>query len=99
MSQFIGFGIAILWKKFILKFTYSEKATKFCEISTVDLTVITLDKSMVEISQKFVAFSEYMSLNTQYMRNPDIVYMLKMEYGWNFWLKVSFIICIYTIVC
>ena len=42
---------------------YSEKATKFCEISTVDLTVTTYDKSMVEISQKFVAFSEYMNFN------------------------------------
>ena len=39
-----------------LKFIYSKKATKFCEISTVDLTVTT-----VEISQKIVAFSEYMN--------------------------------------
>ena len=30
------------------------------------------------------------------MRNPDIVYTLKMEYGLNFWLKASFIICIYA---
>ena len=37
---------------FIVKFIYSEKATKFCEISTVDLTVATLDKSTMEISQK-----------------------------------------------
>ena len=44
-----------------LKFIYSEKATKFCKISTVDLTVTTQDKSTVEISQKFVAFSEYMN--------------------------------------
>ena len=44
-----------------LKFIYSEKATKFCEISTVDLTITTWDKSMVEISQKLVAFSEYMN--------------------------------------
>ena len=42
----------------MLKFIYSEKATKFCEISTVDLTVTTSDKSTVEISQKFVAFSD-----------------------------------------
>ena len=35
-----------------LKFIYSEKATKFCEISTVDLTVTKQGKSMVEISQK-----------------------------------------------
>ena len=39
----------------VVKFIYSEKATNFCEISTVDLTVTTLDKSMVEILQKFVA--------------------------------------------
>ena len=44
-----------------LKFIYSEKATKFCEISIEDLTITTYDKSTVEISQKFVAFSEYMN--------------------------------------
>ena len=38
-----------------LKFIYSEKATKFCEISTL---------SMVEISQTFVAFSEYMNFKS-----------------------------------
>ena len=27
--------------RLLLKFIYSEKATKFCEISTVDLTVTT----------------------------------------------------------
>ena len=37
----------------------SEKATKFCEISTLLLSVCTVDKSKVEISQNFVAFSEY----------------------------------------
>ena len=42
-------------------FMYSEKARKFCEISTVDLTVTTQDKSTMEISQKFVAFSEYIN--------------------------------------
>ena len=48
-------------KGLTLKFIYSEKATKFYEISSVDLTVTTQDKSTVEISQKFVAFSEYMN--------------------------------------
>ena len=33
-----------------LKFIYTEKATKFCEISTLLLSVCTLDKSKVEIS-------------------------------------------------
>ena len=45
----------------VVKFIYSEKATKLCENSTVDLTVTTLDKSNVEISQICVAFSEYMN--------------------------------------
>ena len=38
---------------------YSEKATKFCEIFTLLLTVCTVVKSKVKISQNFVAFSEY----------------------------------------
>ena len=39
-----------------LKFIYSDKATKFCEISTLLLPERTVDKSKVEISQNFVAF-------------------------------------------
>ena len=49
--------------KDVLKFMYSEKATNFCEISTVDLSYVVTVKSTVEISQNFVAFSEYMNLN------------------------------------
>ena len=44
-----------------VKFVYSEKATKFREISTLLLSTIHTDKSKVEISQNFVAFSEYMN--------------------------------------
>ena len=44
-----------------LKFIYSEKATKFCEILTLLLTVCTVVKSKVKISQNSVAFSEYMN--------------------------------------
>ena len=44
-----------------LEFLFSEKATKFCEISTLLLTVRTVIKSKVEISQNFVAFQEYMN--------------------------------------
>ena len=46
-----------------VKFIYSEKATKFCEISTLLLSICTEDKSKVEILQNFVAFSEYWILN------------------------------------
>ena len=42
------------------KFTYSEKATKFCKIPTVDLTGTRQDKSTVQILRNFVALSEYM---------------------------------------
>ena len=45
----------------MLKFIYSQKATKFCKISTVDLSYVEPVKSTVEISQNFVAFSEYMN--------------------------------------
>ena len=44
-----------------LKLIYSEKATKFCQISTILLTVV---KSKVEILQNFVVFSEYMNFTT-----------------------------------
>ena len=44
-----------------LKFIYSEKATKFWEISTIDLSYVVTVKSTVEILQNFVAFSEYMN--------------------------------------
>ena len=40
---------------------YSEKATKFWEISNVDLFYVVLVKSTVEILQNFVAFSDYMN--------------------------------------
>ena len=51
----------------MLKFIYSEKATKFCEIFTLLLTVCAVVKSKMKISQNFVAFSEYMSFNTKYL--------------------------------
>ena len=44
-----------------LKFTYSEKATKFCEIFPLLLTTVHTVKSKGKISQNFVAFSEYMN--------------------------------------
>ena len=50
-----------MWWK--IKFIYSDKATKFCEISTVDLSYVVPVKSTVEILQKFVAFPEYMNFN------------------------------------
>ena len=45
----------------VLKFIYSEKATKFCDISTALLSYVVPVKSKMEILQNFVAFSEYMN--------------------------------------
>ena len=47
----------------LVKFIYSEKATNFFKISTVDLFYVVPVKSTMEISQNFVAFSEYMNFN------------------------------------
>jgi len=49
---------------FLVKFIYSEKATKFCEIFTLLLFYVVPVKSKVEISQNFVAFSEYMNFTS-----------------------------------
>ena len=48
-----------------VKFIYSEKATKFCKIFPLLLTVCTVVKSKGKISQNFVAFSEYMNFTTR----------------------------------
>ena len=45
--------------KYVLKFTYSEKATKFGEVFPLLLTVCTVCNG--KISQNFVAFSENMT--------------------------------------
>jgi hypothetical protein len=51
------------------KFICSEKAAKFCEIFTLFLTGTTKDKGKVNISQNFVAFSEYMNFNKNEIGN------------------------------
>ena len=45
----------------LAKFVYSDKATKFCEISTLLLSYVVPVKSKVKISRNFVASSEYMN--------------------------------------
>ena len=46
--------------KKVLKFIYSQKATKFFKISPLLLTALHTVKIKGKISQNFVAFSEYM---------------------------------------
>ena len=49
-----------------LKFIYSEKATKFCEIFPLLLTAAHTVKSKGKISQNFVAFLEFMNFKNQF---------------------------------
>ena len=51
----------------LLKFIYSEKAAKFCEVFPLFLTTVHTVKSKVKILQNFAAFSEYMNFNK---KNP-----------------------------
>ena len=51
--------------QFTVKFIYSEKATKFCEIFPLLLTVVHTVKSKGKILQNFVAFSEYMNFTVK----------------------------------
>ena len=54
----------VRWAGGTLKFIYSEKAPKFCEIFPLLLTVCTAVKIKGKISQNFVAFSEYTNFKT-----------------------------------
>ena len=66
----------------MLKFIYPEKATKFCEISTVDLSYVVMVKSTVEISQNFVAFSEYMNFNWKFLEFKDDFKKPMVQFEW-----------------
>ena len=82
----------------MLKFIYSEKATEFCEISTLLLTGTTLDKSKVEISQNFMASSEYMNFkrakaeflihldgirSNKYQSNEPVLFLASTNLPWT----------------
>ena len=49
-----------------VKFMYSEKAIKFCDIFTFLLSYVVPVKNKVEISQNFVAFSKYMNFTKKF---------------------------------
>ena len=65
----------------LLKFTYSEKATKFCEISTLLLSYVVPVKSKLEISQNVVAFSEYMNFKLPGMKWLDCRLKMVSNFG------------------
>ena len=63
--------------KCILKFIYSEKATKFWEIFTLLLSQVVPVKSKVKISQNFVVFLEYINFNTEFIRKQGFEIAIK----------------------
>ena len=54
---------------------YSEKATKFCEVSTLLLSYVVPVKSQVEILQSFVAFSEYRNFICDFIWTLAVLHM------------------------
>ena len=48
----------------LLKFIYSEKATKFCEIFILLLSYVVPVKSKKKILKNFMAFSEYLNFKS-----------------------------------
>ena len=81
----------LLWSLAFVKFINSEKATKFCEISTLLLAYVVPVKRKVEISQNFVAFSEYMNLNLQISTGIVIRKMKTLEMIVYFTPQTSFV--------
>ena len=57
----LNFKFEFTLVKIPVKFIYSEKAKKIFKMSTLLLPYVVPIKSKVEISQNFVAFSEYMN--------------------------------------
>ena len=56
----------------MIKFIYSEKATKLCKIFPLLLTTVHTVKSKGKILQNFVALSEYMNFKKLYCWNTII---------------------------
>jgi hypothetical protein len=74
----------VIWKidDVCIKFIYSEKATKFCEIFTLLLSYVVSVKSKVKISQNCVAFSEYMNFKSLWNSNSRIEFCTSFCFGW-----------------
>ena len=71
---YLTFGNKVQLDKWeLIKFIYSEKATKFCKIFTLFLIGTTKDKSKLETLQNFVAFSECMNFTNKKAENNVLI--------------------------
>ena len=74
----------------LVKFIYSEKATKFCEIFPLILSYVVPVKSKGKISQNFVAFSEYMNFTGKFEIDFAKVLILMFLFGFAFGMCMMF---------
>ena len=87
-----------------LKFMYSEKSTKFCEIFTLLLSYVVPVKSKVKISWNFVALSEYMNIrHNTWRQNLLFLYPWYLEFRFeylykNVWQKLNLRRCNVTVL-
>ena len=88
------FGFSKFWRNhhgfmqiwfYEIKFIYSKKVTKFCEIFTLLLSCVVPVKSKVKISQNFVAFSEYMNFKVKYSEKATWSNQLLPKSGRMYW--------------
>ena len=70
-SIILAYPVSLHFNRAIVKFLYSEKATKFCKIFPLLLTTVHTVNCKGKISQNFVAFSEYINF-----RNHHYVYFV-----------------------
>ena len=83
----------------VLKFIYSEKATKFCEISTLLLSYVVPVKIKVEISQNFVAFSEYMHFKTYKVDGQWCCFWSMLSWNYAFLSQYTNNLLVYCVSC
>ena len=79
----------------MLKFMYSEKAKKFCEIFTLLLPYEVPVKSKAKILQNFLAFSEYMNFKRKlYLLEVDLIVNQGIQTSSRNTFKINETICV-----
>ena len=78
----LKFEFVVYSVNFTVKVHIFWEGHKFYEISTIDLTVTTWDKSRVNISQNFAAFSEYMNFKNKFILFFLAVSIMSAEIAW-----------------
>ena len=95
--SFYGFGVSgcnficvsVCWN--MLKLIYSEKATNFSKSPPFICPMYCQSNNLVEISQNFVAFSEYMNFNFILVLEAGLIKTIKISFNRFFqWLVKTY---------